>query len=715
MRADHLSYRRATNVSIIGIILHALVSGGLAVYGAINGDAAAITASLFVLLGVLVWTSLAILFDQHRRERLEAVEQENFAAQELTGSSVFEEAGDELLVAAKRLEILYRFMLPAVSIAVGSALIAMGVFRFPEQATGLAVELAGTAEGAAQEGFTGSRGIAIAIGIGLAVIGFVFARYTSGMARAKVWEGLRGGSVYAVGASLMGLLLAVTHFLDRAGIMGPLAYLDTVLAVAMIVLGAEVFLNFVLDIYRPRKPGDYPRPAFDSRLLGFVAAPDRIAESISEAINYQFGFEVTSSWFYRLLSKSFLWLILIGGVASWLMTSFAVVEPHQRGVLLVNGRVAETELEPGLHIKPPWPFGRVVVPEFVRAETQGEGALARSVETVERTATGVRMIDLAAQPADGDGPTLWEDEALTEYFLLVQPGVSGTGSGFNTELSTGLALATVRVPLYYSIAPGGAEAFLRLGPDAKTRDEILKAAAQRELVLELGARSIDQVIGSGRDAIRRSLQGRIESAFADLNPGPGGEPVGAGVQVLFVGFEDARPPREAAASFGQIFEAQQKFELREALALEHRARVLAEMIGSVENAEAISEKLAEYDRLNTENADPELIQALDVELRGMIERSGGTAADTILAAQGDRWENHMTARASALEYSGRLDAYRAAPEIVEARLRLQAMAEAIEDLRVYIVDEATKKRFRFDLNDVFLGTSDGFEPQTEGL
>jgi len=135
----------------------------------------------------------------------------------------------------------------------------------------------------------------------------------------------------------------------------------------MVVLGFEVFLNFVLDVYRPRKAGELPRPALDSRILGFAAAPDRVAASISEAINYQFGYNVTSSWLYQLLARWVLALVVFGGLVLWLMSSFAVIQPHQSGIVLRFGNYQRT-IGPGLHVKAPWPIDTVEVPVYVRIE-----------------------------------------------------------------------------------------------------------------------------------------------------------------------------------------------------------------------------------------------------------------------------------------------------------------------------------------------------------
>ena len=66
-----------------------------------------------------------------------------------------------------------------------------------------------------------------------------------------------------------------------------------VLCGVMIVLAIETLFSFMLDIYRPRTPDTEPRACFDSRLLALIAEPGGIASTIAEAINYQFGFEVS--------------------------------------------------------------------------------------------------------------------------------------------------------------------------------------------------------------------------------------------------------------------------------------------------------------------------------------------------------------------------------------------------------------------------------------
>ncbi|MEL6741954.1 MAG: hypothetical protein AAFP26_15030, partial [Planctomycetota bacterium] len=163
-----------------------------------------------------------------------------------------------------------------------------------------------------------------------------------------------------------------------------------------------------------------------------------------------------------------------------------------------------------------------------------------------------------------------------------------------------------------------------------------------------------------------------------------------------------------------VFEASQKSQQTVVNARRDRATTLAETVGSTERAEVVIAALDELDALREAGADQASIREQEVEVRTLIEGSSGSAADVLLAAQGERWARHMEARGSAETYNGRLASYQAAPEIMDIRLRLAEMAEAIRDLRVYVVDEDIQQRIRIDLEDVYIGT-DVFDPENQDI
>jgi modulator of FtsH protease HflK len=684
MKADYLSYQRATNRTLLGLVIQLALSLVLLLYGIYGSDHAAITAAGFVFLGVPVWLTLAIIYDLHRRERIEAVEAESFAASDAATSSVFEEHEGEHRIAARRLKLMYKVLIPVVSIVIGGALVLFALWRFGSGRELLAREVA-----------VDHRGWALAAGLSVAFVGFLFARYMAGMAKQKVWANLRAGSGFAVGSALLGLTLAIAFFIDIIGPDHVLRYLPVIFPVVLMVLGVEIFINFLLDVYRPRKPGEYPRPAFESRLLGFAAAPDKLAESIGDAINYQFGYDVSSSWFYRLLTRSVGRVMLpVTIVVLWGMTSLAVIRPHEQGMVLRFGEFSRV-VEPGLNVKWPWPIERVEIPIYTRKDIQGRPVF------VSRTVTGVRTLDLGKHAQTGEGPILWTNEHLgEEVYFLVQPDRrlgQRVRSGESAEAEGGgdFAVLAVEIPLHYAIED--LKAYEMLAP-THMRDELLKAVAQRAVMQYLGALTVNDLLGGRRTEIQPELRRRVEAAFAQMTP-EGKSPV----QVLWVGIDGVHPPQknETAKVFEAVVQAEHRYNASLRAAEARAIRTLTAAVGSVELAQKIVAELDVLDAMTRSRAseDYQAVTEQRLKIREMIETAGGNAAATILEASADRWQRHQSERARLATYQGQLGSYRAAPAVYRASLYLDAMKFAMSDARVFISDSSIQLRPRLDLQD----------------
>jgi modulator of FtsH protease HflK len=684
MKADYLSYQRATTRSLLGLAIQLALGLLLLLNGLFGNDHASITAGLVILMGVPVWLILAVVYDQHRRERIEAIEAESFAASEAASSSVFDQHGEDLRVAAKRLKLMYKILVPAVSLTVGAMMIGIGIVRFRAGESALPTWTSHDV-----------RGWSIAFGLAVAFVGFLFARYISGMAKQKVWSNLRGGAGFAVAAALLGLTMAAAQFIDILGPDVVLKYLQVAFPVVMIALGAEIFLNFVLDLYRPRKPGEFPRPAFESRVLGFVAAPDRIAESIGEAINYQFGYDVSGSWFYQLLQRTvFRVLIPVAVLVLWGMSSLAVVRPHEKGLVLRFGAFNRI-IEPGLNFKWPWPIETIDVPEFTKKDPQGK------VEYVSRTVTGVRTIDIGTTPPDQGKPVLWtNDHAGKEIFFLVQPGqsaVKNSDSGSTRDLS----ILAAEIPLHYAVSD--VLTYEQLGPP-ELRDDLLKAVAQRAAMQYLSTLAVGDLLSSDRTTVRHELTRRVETAFAGLNPDASGTPRGSGVQILFVGLDDVHPPKETASLFEMVVGAEQKGVTAKVLDAQARAiEILVKTVGSVELADKITREIdALEDMTPSGEPTPEQDKAIAeqrVKIKGLIQNAGGRAASLILEASADRWARHMGEKTRLAEYQGQLRTYLAAPAVYRASLYFDALKTAMSNARVFIVDGKPRLWFKGDMTD----------------
>lgn len=692
MKADYVTYQKATSRSLVGAVIHAVLATALLVYGVRSYDHAAVTAAWLIGLGIIVWVGLAIVHDQHRRERIEALEHEALTADQ--GGSVFEGAGD-FRVAAKRLEFVERWLLPILSLLFGTLLVLVGAWRF--------LSARFLVDPASFPPVT-ARGWGIALWIIAAFVGFPFARYMAAMSKQPAWTKLRAGAGQSVVIALLGLASVIAHFIDVWGPDGVLRSLQVVFPVLMVVLGLEVYVNFLLDLYRPRKAGEVRAIAADSKLMSFVAAPDRIAESVSEAINYQFGYNVSSTWLYQLLSRSVANLAVLGLAVGWLLSCAAVIQPHQTGLVLRFGSLAR-EVGPGLHFKLPWPMETVAIPVYFERDDRGR------VEEKGETTTGVRTLQLGTPPPTRDRlePVLWTNEhAVGEVFFIVRPSpvqLSGLeGRGTDSAWLSDLALMAMEIPVQYAVRD--VSAFERLG-DPHQREALLRVVAQRAAMRTLKGYSVDDLLGPKRTEVAPRLRQAISEAFDRLNPQAGGKPLGAGVEVLGVSVQGVHPSKSVAPSYEKVVQAQQGAEGLLESAGASAMGTLIKMTGSRELARDLVAAIDEKDQLSA-GGTPERRKANEEKIAALLARCEGTVAQTLSAASAARWEKHLGMRERAMRYAGQVASFEANEALFRAHLYFEALIESIRETRLYITDDTRTVRVDQDLTD--RSSEGGFTP-----
>ncbi len=678
MKHDYQSYKRATTVSLLGLGLQMAMGLTLLIYSFVakpQGDLLCRTGAAFILLGGIVWLLLAIVFDQHRRERIEQMELEAIGGSGRE-TSAFSEGTDDLRVAHKRLVWMHKYLVPTFSLVYALALGGLGAFTFFVGRLFLKVEAFRSTE---------SFGSVIALTLTIAFIGFVFARYVAGMAKQPVWAYLRAGAGVAVGAAIFALSVAIAQLVDKFGPSEPVQYLHVVWPAIMVVLAVEVVLSFLMGMYSPRKPGEFPRPALDSKILSFAAAPDRIAASIGEALNYQFGFDVTGNWFYQLITRSAIGLVLVGAVVVWLLTCIAIVQPNEQGLRVRNGHKIGGKLGPGAYAKWPWPFERV--------------------ETYQSTAA--RRINLGGDEPKmtGNKGIFWtNDHGVPETYFAVRPADDDLKVKVQDEgvHGSGFAMASIEIPVYYTITDY--EKFDALATpvmmeESKTdqREELLRSLGRREAFTLLATKTIDEVLGNGREEISRVLRQRIEKVFKEKD---------AGVQILFVGIEGVHPPREAAAAFEDIVRAHQRRAGNKESAQKDANASLIQVAGSVTIADQIVKAIDELQRSTdgkTDGASSPEAKQKQRQIEELLVSAGGSAAEAITKARAERWAKHMGARSQAEAYVGQIAGFKAAPEVYIARTYFDTLADALKDARIYIVTEGPHINIQTNLEDVNTG------------
>ncbi len=688
MRIDHLAYQRATNIAGFGFILQLVSAVVLLIFGLRAGDDTAWFVSLYLFTGLLIWLGLIIVFNQHKLERLEALEEGELTAT-AAGSSIFDRSGDEIRVAARRLRMMYKWVLPIVSVLFILLLVGLAWYMFSLLSK---IEEPGSLIALTM---TQNKGWLIAVTLGLAVICFIVSRFLAGMAGQKVWQSLRAGSGVMVGSALMLLLIAIATILRYFEITELVSIVAWAIPVFMCIVAGEVLLNLILQLYRPRIAGEFPRAAFDSRALSLLATPDSFIRSINDAVNYQFGFDITSSWGYQLVLRSGAWLGVLGIVVLLALSTLSVVEGREQGLRLRSGAiigVGESSVhEPGFFWKLPWP-----------------------VETTEvYDVTSVRSLALTPMDRSGRPGILWETELMLPPGEKLDPFIVGRSSlstdAASTEEQSGddssgnLALVEMLIQLEYRIRPesGGEPGLLRylefgtsavnFGQKISVRDRALRALALSVVTRELGKLTLDDVLSDQRADLSSILQESIQQLFDERQ---------TGVDLIAVDIPLVRPAGEAAGGFQDLPLAMQQRDRAVARAERSRTSVFTAVVGNPDMVAEIEASIDEVDaarierdRLHREEgeqspasvkADKELLKRI-ADTEALLFESGGQASSIIDTAERDRWIDIMAKRAQADRVMSQVAAYQAAPELYRQRAIMQAYVRRLSNLRKYIV------------------------------
>ncbi|MHC4416405.1 MAG: SPFH domain-containing protein [Planctomycetota bacterium] len=690
MRIDHHAYRKATGVAGFGFLLQAAIALILLVFGQLSRDTVFLFASFYLFGGLFVWLSLIVVFYQHTQERLEALEEDELRAARAGTGSVFE-VREEEKVAARRLRLMHKWLMPGVSVLVAAylGLGAWGMLRY----LGRLEEIGGTGT---ELFLTPRLGWAVAICLSFSAVAFIFSRFVAGMSRQNAWHNLRGGAGYMVGNALVMLAVAVgitfRFFENDHAILG----IAFAIPIFMAVLAGEIVFNFILNLYRPRIPGAVPRPAFDSRVLSLFAAPESIVRSLSEAVNYQFGFDITSSWGYQLLLRSFGWLLAFAVLVLIGLNMMVVVEPHQQAVKLsAGGLVGESGGQvhtSGMMWKLPWPMQTAAVYDVSR----------------------IRELPLTASSLENPDVQLWSRPVKTDTeldpFIVAGSPVATRGheaseialprvetGGAADAASEHFALVDAEISLRYRIKPDGLLDFLQFTSDEprrrqrlNMRDGALRALALREITRHLSGLSLEQVIATGRADVISALRERIQAAFDRHR---------TGVEVVAVNIPTLRPAGEVAKNFEDLAMAKQQRREAVARAEGDVVRSLAVFVGDPEGAHEILAAIDEWRDLRG-RLGPEDKSVIDLrlEVERMLAEAGGQLGQEIAAAEARRWISLMEARAKAKHFQGQLAAYRAAPTLFQQREIMRELSRVLAGRRKFLMIGIDPERLNLDFD-----------------
>jgi regulator of protease activity HflC (stomatin/prohibitin superfamily) len=655
MTRDQSLYRRGTIAALVGLGIQVGLTVAFGVVGVWTESPAIQAATWHMLIGVPIWVILALVYSQHEVERRETLAADRLAAQDAASSVLFGDLSDELQRARQRLANLLGYGLTAVSFLVATALVTGGLlllWRFFALAAARGPGVVTTLGPAANP-----VGLMFVSGA-LSFVAFIAARWISGYTRVREWQLLRGGASYLMSCFVLAALVLVGSIV--AAVLDD-TWFFRVVAVAvpavMILVGLEILLTGLLEAYRPKRPGELPRPAFDSRVLGLLTAPESLGQVVGDLINYQFGVEVSRSWLYRLLGSSLAPLSLLGAAVLLGLSCLMVVGPDEQGVVMRFGELQGSARGPGLHVKLPWPV---------------ETAATLPVGRVQQITVSS---DAAGRAAD-EPALLWttQDDRLATIGMEYYPTVLDAAA--EGAAASGMGLVAADVVVQYRVRD-----LLSFLEGSLSPREALVVLTQQEASRYFGSHALDELLTRGRTAggpeLERAIQGRADA-------------LGLGLDIVGVAITTLRPPGgKVARAFHRQIGAQQD---RETLIQDGRKQAvttLARVAGSVELSSRINAAIVELDALRTgsgtaTDAAP-LVAARELEIERLLGEARGEAAELIHAARGYRWSKAIGERSAQERFAGELLAFEKSPDYYRVRRFLEVLADGLAERRKFVI------------------------------
>lgn len=497
---------RAKNVAIAGFVLHITAAFFLIFLGIYSGLQSLIFLCLLISGGGFIWF---VLFVHIRQEFLAGAEQREIEAisdKKAEGARLFEDGSFESFSARMRLNQMEKWFLPAVSLLTAMYMTAIPILKFTN-----AIRL--------QEAVSGKGSLIAGLGAAaIAFVLFVFGKYAGGLGNVREWRLLRIGGAMSVFCAIFSLAAACGAVLVHMGLPKVELFISYLVAIVSGVLGIELAVNFVLYLYKPKIPAEVYHPPYESRLLRMLAKPTGAFKTAAEALDYQFGFQISQTWFYRFIERAIAPLILFQIIAFYGLTCMVVVGPQEEAILERFGIPIEEPLEPGFHFKSPWPIEKVY---------------KYPVRKIEMLSIGHHKHE-----HKHEGAILWtKAHGHGEHYLISASKEGSSETGKELEFVP-VNLLNAAVVLYYRISDLGD--FLYLNADTV---KALESIASRELVRFVVSMDLFDIMGAGRLKASENLTVRISEACRKAK---------LGIEVLYVNFENVHPPVNVAAAFEEV-------------------------------------------------------------------------------------------------------------------------------------------------------------------
>lgn len=653
----NITSKPAKSISLAAFILSTLFFSISWLIGRWSGFFAVYAVSWLLLSSSLIWVVLLIQFYQRTIAEQEKLDIGQMSTED-EDSTIFQakqEHVELLAIAQRHLKIFEKWFLPVFSALIAISQVLLGLYLLKAKAA-LSYDQIET-----------KQPLVCAICMtAIAFVSFLISRYATAMSSQDIrWKPLRAGGSSLLGIAVLCFILGLALAWAQFKVFAILNIIEWIIPALLVVLGIENALNVIFDIYRPRLKQQYCRAAFDSRLLGLINEPGKIFHTAASAMDYQFGFKVSQTWFYKLLEKAILPLIFFAAAILYLLSSVVIVTPNEEAVIEHFGKPVKT-IGPGPALKWPWPID-------IAYKYPTQKILELSIGFIPKTD---EYGNIEHQPL------LWgKQHYKVEHMLLVATQQSTSTSTSAVTGAVPVSLIAAAVPVQYKIKDIQAFIYNHNEPEKLLESicyqQLTKFAASAKIETSdtQQADSKESLLGAGKSHAKKILMQNIQQQADQYD---------LGIEIVFLGLQGIHPPPEVAADYQQVIAAVQK---KQALILgAHAVRnnTLSTLAGSVDDANKLYALAAKYQTAKEEN-DKQQIEELSDTLDQAFADTSGDIFATLRQAKSYAFEKKILAKATGERFASQIEGFKAAPQIYKREQRLIVLEEGLGKIRKFVV------------------------------
>ena len=484
------------------------------------------------------------------------------------------------------------------------------------------------------------------------VVLFMMGKYSAGLARMDGQELLRPVANYMLLGSVVSAAVVLAQAASYFGYPAWDRGITWAVLIVLLVSALENLVTLVLEIYRPRIDDKKARLLYESRLIGLLGQPGGLISTAAQALDYQFGFKVSETWFYKYLEQKLALIIVIQVVVLFLSSSFVVIQPNEEAFIERFGK-RNAHLEAGFSFKLPWPIDKVYRYKTSEIQNFVLGVLDQNEEAKPNSGApeDVQVLLWTTQHNHGSS-----NDPEQNFNMIVASRDEAVASD-----SVPVNLLTVSIPVQYRIND-----LTNWVYKTDNAGAMLQKLSMREVTRYLIGVDINELMGPGRTKAQKELKKAIQQQ-ANASE--------LGAEIVFVGLQDIHPP-----------------------------------VGQNEQSKATGGVAESYEKVNVAQLHSETNRLGALQYKaGKVPQARGLAAEFLAGAHSESTNKVALARAEAGRFGHQISAFNAAPSVYTTRSKLETFVETTRGARKYILSNPDNRdiinlelqdKLRSDLLDV---------------